>query len=165
MLVFFNQYLLCGLLAGMVIVVEKDEWLSRQTLQAFGLSFMFIISDWIAGAFAGFGDGLLSLITGPLSIITTIISLIVWIPAVVFTIMGWVRAAKGEEARLPILGKWAYKAYGFMAQQPAYQQGGYPPQGGQPYPPQQPMQGQPPVGQPGMPPQGQQMPPPPPPQG
>lgn len=38
LLVFLGQTLLCGLLLGFVIAAERNEWLSRQVIQAFSLS-------------------------------------------------------------------------------------------------------------------------------
>ena len=37
-LAFLGQVLLAGLLLGFVIVAEKDEWVIKQVMQAFGLA-------------------------------------------------------------------------------------------------------------------------------
>lgn len=37
-LAFLGQTLLCGLLLGFVILAEKNEWLSKQVMQAFFLT-------------------------------------------------------------------------------------------------------------------------------
>ena len=46
-LALLGQTLLCGLLMGFVIVAEKDEWTSRQTMQAFFLSLFVSVVSYI----------------------------------------------------------------------------------------------------------------------
>lgn len=76
-LAFLGQTLLLGLLLGFVIVAEKDEWLTRQTMQAFFLTIA------------------VSVIQGALSLISKLFS---WIPtlgsisvgSVVSALFGWI---------------------------------------------------------------------------
>lgn len=106
-LAFFGQTLLAGILLGFVLLVEQDEWTSRQCMQALFLTFvssavavvinvlLFIpILGWILSVFAGLFD------------------VVIWI----FAIIGLVNVVKGKEANLPVLSKWAYKAYGYVPQ-------------------------------------------------
>lgn len=153
-LLLFNQTLLCGLLLGLVLVVEKDEWAARQCMQAFFMSFVMVIASAISGTFAGVG--VFSLAQG--GVIATIVSVIgslIGLVVVIFAIIGLVRVVRGQEANLPVLKKWAYRAFDLFPPQPVYPQNqgyaqGYPPQG-QPYayggqqPGQQPYPGQPPM--------------------
>ena len=50
-LAILGQTLLCGLLLGFVIVAERDEWLSRQVIQAFCLCFFNAVVSTILGIF------------------------------------------------------------------------------------------------------------------
>lgn len=143
-LLLFGNFTVSALLLGLVIVLERDEWTSRQCMQAFFLSFVSSIASSItyaftgvAGSFGVLGEFLLGTGNLILSIVAGIINLIVF----VFTILGLVRVMKGEEANLPLFSKWAYKAFGYVQQTMPAQQPASPAQGN-PYqqqpPPQQP---------------------------
>jgi uncharacterized membrane protein len=95
----FGQTLLSALITIFAIAAEKDEWTSRQVMEAFFLglvnslvSVVFRIFDvvtWIP--FLGTG------IDAILGICTSVIGLIVLLIAVV----GVLRVSRGEEARIP----------------------------------------------------------------
>ena len=95
----FNQTMLCGLLTVFAIAAEKDEWTSRQTMEAFFLGLvnalvsviirLFDIVTWIP--FLGVG------IKAVLGFCASIIGLIVLLLAV----LGVLRVSRGEEARIP----------------------------------------------------------------
>jgi len=115
--------LLCALLFLIVIVKEKDEWAGRQTLQALMLSlivcFFTNIVPWAA-----------SLITLPffsriLTTAATVLSVLVYLAAIVFSILGIVRVMKDQEADLPLLSDLAYRFYGQRKPKPI--PGRYPP--------------------------------------
>lgn len=158
--VILNSPLICAILAAAAIFLEQDEWTGRQSLQA-----------WMAGALVYFFDSVvkwgLSLFRIPflstvLSVVSTILCVVVYLAAIIFSILGIVRVSKGEEANIPLLSSLAYRAYGKVRPKPvapaapytqpyaAPQPGAYPypdPNGmnppaqpQQPYPPQYPPQ-------------------------
>lgn len=134
-LAFLGQILLCALLLGFVIAAEKDEWLTKQVMQAFFLSLFYslittifsvsAISNLFGGAW--YMSGILGIFGTIFSIITGLVSLAV----LIFVIIGIVRVAKGLDAEIPVFHSLANRAFGLVAQKvynnvpPQYQ---YPPQ-------------------------------------
>ncbi len=162
--VILNQPLLCALIFGFVLVAERDEWAGRQTLQALGLSAIAVVLRellvYSVNLFPVYIDffHFLSTAFGTLSAL-------VYLAAIITSMVAITRVMKDQEASLPGLDRLAYRAYGKQKPQPMpgqypppygvqppyahpYQQPGqpYPPQPG-PYqqPPQAPQQPQPPV--------------------
>lgn len=123
-LAFLGQILLGALLLGFVIATEKDEWLTRQTIEALCLS---IFSSVVGGVFS-----LLNQLVSPIpfvgSTISTVFSWVEWLVSVavlVFVIIGIVQTAKGKDAPVPGFSALAYKAVGMMKPKPVYQQPQY----------------------------------------
>lgn len=97
----FGQTLLSGVVTIFAIALEKDEWTSRQTMEAFFLGLvnslvnvvikLFDVVTWIPILGTGI-DAVLGFCSG-------IISLLVLILAVV----GVLRVSRGEEARIPVI--------------------------------------------------------------
>lgn len=162
--VILNQPLLCALIFGFVLVAERDEWAGRQTLQALGLSAIAVVLRellvYSVNLFPVYIDffHFLSTAFGTLSAL-------VYLAAIITSMVAITRVMKDQEASLPGLDRLAYRAYGKQKPRPIpgqypppygvqppyahpYQQPGqpYPPQPG-PYqqPPQAPQQPQPPV--------------------
>ena len=162
--VILNQPLLCALIFGFVLVAERDEWAGRQTLQALGLSAIAVVLRellvYSVNLFPVYIDffHFLSTAFGTLSAL-------VYLAAIITSMVAITRVMKDQEASLPGLDRLAYRAYGKQKPRPMpgqypppygvqppyahpYQQPGqpYPPQSG-PYqqPPQAPQQPQPPV--------------------
>lgn len=113
-LAWLGQTLLCALLLGFVIVAEKDEWTSRQTMQAFFLSLVMGIVNSVLDILniferIPFIGTVFDVIFG---VITSIISLLI----LIFVIVALVRVAKGREAALPLLSKLANRAFGLVEQ-------------------------------------------------
>lgn len=113
-LAFLGQTLLGGALLGFAIVMVQDEWLTRQTMQAFFLALC-------AGVISAVSSLLSPLYRIPVlgiafstvfGLVTGILSLAVLVLAVV----GAVRAAKEKDAALPLLGTLANKAFGRQKQ-------------------------------------------------
>ncbi|MCM1184687.1 MAG: hypothetical protein NC337_15055 [Roseburia sp.] len=100
------------LLLGFVIVVEKDQWLTMQVMQAFFLSIFSGIVTTIIGIFSVlYKIPLLGVVfSGIFGVISAIISLIV----IVFAIIGISKTAKGEDANIPLAGGFAKKAFGVV---------------------------------------------------
>ncbi len=109
LLAIFGQTLLCGLITIFAIAAEKDEWTSRQTMEAFFLSLvnalvsviidLFGIITWIP--FVGTG------ISAILNFCAAVIGLIVLILAVI----GILRVSKNEEARIPFIHGFVNKIF------------------------------------------------------
>lgn len=123
-LVILGQTLLGGLLLGFVIVVQKDEWLTRQTMQAFFLS---LVSGFMSVIFGLFYDlaaltykipfvgGYIqqytaSITNGIIGFLSDLVSLVV----LVFAVMAIVKVKKAAEAKIPVLHGWANKACGVV---------------------------------------------------
>ncbi len=168
LLAMIGQWLPAFLVLAFVMAVEKDEWVTRQCMQAAFLGFIILV----AGVLEGFAMGIISMLRNfgatlgnASGIITGVFDIFSWllhILVLVLAIVGLSRAMRGQEANTPIVAGFADKAYGRIRPQPMYQpmqQPMYPqyPQQPmqQPMPPQQPMQ------QPPMPPQQPMQPPPP----
>jgi hypothetical protein len=111
-LAMLGQTLLGGLLLGFVIVVEKDEWLTRQTMQAFFLSLVSGVVQVIVGVISwSYRIPLVgSVISTIFGFVTSIISLIL----LIFAIIGLVNVIKGKDAGIPGLKALAEKAFGLV---------------------------------------------------
>lgn len=113
-LAFLGQTLLCGLLLGFVIATEKNEWLSKQVMQAFFLTVFFSVITEVFDMLNIFRSIPLlgTVFTTIFNVITSIISLIV----LIFCIVAIVRVAKEREANLPLLSSLANRACGLLEQ-------------------------------------------------
>lgn len=140
--VILNAPLICAALAAVAIFVERDEWAGRQTLQA-----------WMASALVFFFERVVnwgvSIISIPffstfLSVVSTIFFVLVYLAAILFSILGIIRVMKDQEANVPFFSELAYRIYGqrkpkpvippmqyqapYTPQPQAPAQGQYPPQ-------------------------------------
>lgn len=147
-LVILNQTLLCGILFLVALLFEKDEWLGRQTLQALGLSLVVSLFSGVTNIFSSFFSSWFFNFATVFSVISTL----VWVAAIVLSIVAIINCLKERDAGIPLLSDIAYKAYGSrkpsykppVQQHPYYQQQqqlNYPQQ--PPYAPQQPNNPQP----------------------
>lgn len=117
------------LLAGVAIFVEKDEWASRQVIQAILLvyftSFVSLcfnilsFMDWFG--WASYGSGIYK-ISSMWAHFETVVLWAVRILTYVFALIGLLKVAKGKEAGVPLASKFADWAYGkiTVVQQPVY---------------------------------------------
>lgn len=104
------------LLAGAVIFVEKDEWASRQVIEAICLqvvvgivnAFFDLFSFIYKIPFVGTAWGTI------ISVIDTLVSIAI----LVFAIIALIKVAKGKEAGIPLADKFANWAYGKIVVQP-----------------------------------------------
>lgn len=123
-LAFLGYSTLLFLLAGVVLIAEKDEFTTRQVIQAFCLCIVNSLLSSVLGIFDFFYriPVIGTIWSTILSVISSIISLIVFI----FCIIGIVNTAKGKDANIPLASKFANWAYGIIVQrvvpQQAYQQ-------------------------------------------
>lgn len=132
--VILQQPFLCALLLALAIFLEKDEWAGRQTFQAWVLSLVVAFFSecvpWAVGLFS------LSFITDIFSTIASVVSAIIYVGAIVFSILGILRVAKDQEANIPLASDLSYRIYGKRAPRPI--PGQYPPPYGAQYPVQSP---------------------------
>lgn len=118
-LVIAGQTMLCGVLLGLVLIVEKDEWVARQSMQAFFLSLLFSVTDELLYRInntISYTFNVSSMLTGGPSVsdVFSILRLILWLGIVVFAAMGISRVSKGQEANIPLVAPWSYKAFGYI---------------------------------------------------
>ena len=118
-LTILGQTLLGGLLLAFVILAEQDEWLIRQTMQAFFLSLISGIVSAFMGAFSWLCtipilgilvSGLFGVVSVFFSAVTAILSLVI----LIFAVIGLVNVAKGKDAGVPLCKGFADKAFGLV---------------------------------------------------
>lgn len=112
-LAFLGQTLLCGLLLGFVIATEKNEWLSKQVIQAFFLSLFGSIIREVLNMINVFGA--VPFVGSIVSTVFSVINSLVAIAILVFVIIAIVKTAKGEDAGVPGFSALANRAYGYVA--------------------------------------------------
>ena len=140
----FGQIIPCLAVTLFVIAAEKDEWTSRQCIQA---SFFAMIQLMVSTVLGGFvapanwfsGIPLLGGFTGIYRMIFDIIGDIASVVLLVFLILAIVNVVKEKDANLPFAKKFANWAYGIVTPKPQPQPMQYQ-QPMQPQPMQQPMQ-------------------------
>lgn len=139
--VIVSQPLLCALIFAFVLLAERDEWTGRQTLQALILSAvtalvreLLVYGASLFPPYSGFFQ-MVSVALGALSAL-------VYLAAIILSILAILRVMKDQEAGLPLLSGLAYKAYGKRKPQPM--PGQYPPPYGAQPPYAPPYQQQPP---------------------
>ncbi len=118
--------LLCFLLAGAAIFVERDEWTGRQTLQAFFLSLLAAFFTELVPWGAALID--IPVLSSVLGVVATVLNVVFYLLVVILSVFGIIRVSKDQETDLPLLADLAYLLYGKKKPRPA----------GQFYPPQQP---------------------------
>lgn len=108
--VVLKQPILCALVTGLAIFVEKDEWAGRQSLQALFLAaFLWVFSDllpWAASLCP------ILVVKQVMQVGTTVLHVLVYLAAILLSIFGILRVMKEQEADLPLLSDLAYRAYG-----------------------------------------------------
>ena len=141
--VILQAFWLCAVALAVTVFLEKDEWAGRQTLQATLLAV-------IVRCFRVFSTQLSSMFYVPIfsDIIrtaATVVFVIVYLGAIVLSILAILRVMKEQEADLPLLSDLANRVYGKRTVKPV----SYPRPYGQPTVPQFTQQtGQPSGGQP-----------------
>ena len=125
--VILQQPILCALVFGFALVAERDEWTGRQCLEALGLS---VCAGFLRWVLTWAGDVLpdYPYFFSYLSIVSHILAALVYLGAILLSILAILRVVKEREADLPLLSSLALRAYGTP--------GG--PAAGGPIPPQQP---------------------------
>ncbi len=113
-----GQTLLLGLLLALVLVVEKNDWLSYQATAAFLLSFVSSLLSAISGTLGSLYSIPLigSVFSGMFGVVFGIVDLVVFIVAVI----GCVKASKGETLNIPVISGIAAAAFTAPAPKVAY---------------------------------------------
>lgn len=116
----FGSTTLLFLLAGVVLIVEKNAWATRQIIQAICLCFV----SSILYAFFGIFDFMyrIPFVGAGWGIFYDVVTGLVDIAVYVFVIIAIVRNAKGKEANVPLANKFANWAYGIVIVKPTYVQ-------------------------------------------
>lgn len=114
-LAILGQTLLCGLLLGFVIAAEKEEWLTRQVIQAFLLCLFSEAVSVVLGLLSPL-EGL-SFSTGRVfSIIFNVITVIVFVIVFLLSLIGAVNVSRGQDAGIPLAKDFANRAFGLIEQ-------------------------------------------------
>ena len=138
--VIIGQPILCALVFGVALFAERDEWASRQTLQALVLC---AVTELAQSVLLYVVDLFPKYITAfrLLGILLNILSGVIYLGAIVFSILAILRVMKDREADLPLVADLAFRAFGKRKPRPVPPMPGqfvppYPQQGpGQPVPP------------------------------
>lgn len=132
-LALLGQVTLCALTLGFVLVVEKDEWLTRQAIQAFALAFIGSVVSFVLSVISPITDliSIIPVIGGHVHRVLGYVSDLIDLLIAIFAIIALVKVVKGKEADLPVLSGIADKAFGIVRKKVQQQ------------PMQQPMQQQP----------------------
>ena len=108
------------LLLGVTMVVEQNEWASRQVIQAIVLQLLSVVVSTVFDVFSVFYRiPVFGTIWG---IIVSTVESIIAIVVLVFGVIALVNVCKGKEANVPLANKFANWAYGKTAAKPVYQQ-------------------------------------------
>lgn len=108
--VILNCPLVCLLITAAAIFLERDEWVGRQTLQAEMAAVIVFFFDkvirWSADRLP------IPFLADFLSVVSTIFFVLVYLAAILFSILGIIRVMKDQEANIPLLSELAYRIYG-----------------------------------------------------
>ena len=154
--VIFHLPIAAAIVFALALIAERDEWTGRQSLQALELGLLsWFLQKALHLVSSTFGNsyGLLA----ALGIGSAVAAALVYLAALVFSVLGILRVMNDREADLPGLASLAWRAYGKRRPAPApgsfpppysngFRPGAYPPppQAGQPpYPGQAAAPGQP----------------------
>lgn len=133
--VILNAPLIAAALAAAAIFIEKDEWTGRQTLQACMAALL--VSFFRGLSLAAGRLPYIPVLSSVLSAAASILSFLVYLAAIILSILCILRVAKDEEANFPLLSSLAYRVYGKVRPKPAPVQYTYQPvqqPGAYPYP-------------------------------
>lgn len=129
---------ICSILFALAVFLEKDEWTSRQTMQAWLLSLIVLFFNNVLTWAVSILSALLHF--NALTLAVSVLSVLVYLAAMIGSIIGILRVMKEQEANLVPLAELAERFFGKMRPKPVFYQQPYQgtPQNGQPPYPQQP---------------------------
>lgn len=119
--VILNQPLLCAAVFALALIAERDPWAGRQTLQAFALSAVTaVLRSVLAFVVQLFPSDYYSWgVLRYLSVALGALSALVYLLAIVISVLAITRVMKDREAGLPLLSDLAYWAFGLRKPRPA----------------------------------------------
>lgn len=128
---------IASVLFALAVFLEKDEWTSRQTMQAWLLSLIVLFFNNVLTWAVTILSALLHF--SPLTVAASVLSVLVYLAAMIGSIIGILRVMKEQEANLVPFAELAERFFGKM-RKPVFYQQPYQgtPQNGQPPYPQQP---------------------------
>ncbi|NBJ90891.1 hypothetical protein [Acutalibacter sp. 1XD8-36] len=133
--VILNSPLICAALTAVAVFLEKDDWTGRQTVQAWMASavvyFVSHMAAWLDMIYIPY-------ISGFLSLVSSVIFVLIYIAAIIFSVLSIIRVRKDEEANFPLLSELAYRIYGQRKPKPVVPPMQYPSPYSMPQMPQQP---------------------------
>lgn len=109
---FLGYSTLLFLLAGVVLLVEKDEWATRQMIQALCLCFVSTLVSHIVNVFDFIYN--IPLIGTAWGTIVSVINAILALAILAFCVIGIMNTTKGKDANIPFAAKFADWAYGII---------------------------------------------------
>ena len=117
----FNQPLMILLLCGYAVVLERNEWLMRQTFSALTLNILYVLLlyavDFLFGWMYGIQNTFNFLSFLPVnfaSIFFWWVNSAIWILMVVFALIAILRVSKGNHSNVPIVNSIANKVVRVM---------------------------------------------------
>lgn len=111
-LAFLGYSTLIFLLAGVALLVEKNEWATRQVIQAFCLCVVSSLISSIFGALDFIYD--VPFLGAAYGAIVGVINAVIAIVVLIFCIIGISNNLKGKEANLPLFSKFSNWAFGII---------------------------------------------------
>lgn len=114
--VILNAPIICFALAAAAIFIERDEWAGRQTLQAWMVSALVYFFDKVARTILSVFH--LPFLSGFFSAVSTIVFVLVYLAAILFSILAIIRVSKGGEANVPVFSELAYRVFGAFKPKP-----------------------------------------------
>lgn len=108
--VILNLPLIAAAMAAVAIFIEKNEWAARQSLQAWMASVLVFFVEKVARLMSS--NFSIPVISTFLSVVSTVVFVVVYLAAILFSVLAIIRVMRGGEANLPILTELAYRLYG-----------------------------------------------------
>ena len=107
-----GQSTLGALLLGFVILVQQDEWLTRQVMQAFLLNLFYLILSTVLDLFHFLYN--IPLLGAAVSSVIGLVESVIWLVLLVFALIGLLNVAKGKDANVPGCKGYTDKAFGLI---------------------------------------------------
>lgn len=129
-LAFLGYVQILVLVVGYALIVEGNNWLTKQTLQALYLGLAYVIVNTILGGFFGaisyfFGKLNIEILLDGIGKIQVICDGIVTLGVLVLCVIAIIKLLKDQDANLPIFGNLADKSLGIIKVKAAPQQQQY----------------------------------------
>jgi hypothetical protein len=119
LLAILGQTLACCLVMFAAIFLEKDEWLGRQTIQAFALLLVGNVVTSVLGMISSFFSFLPFGIFNPISSLFSGLNTFVSIGIMILSILAILNCLKERDAGVPVISGLSYRVYGLVAPAPA----------------------------------------------